>query len=177
MVSDHALAKIVRDLIGLRSQGVYWDFKLKHHATTGGLVHNVLCLANAGHEGPRFVVFGVEDSGVSVRTIKDDDRRRTQANIAGLFHDNAGKFFQSRFPTFHLPKIATDTNLVDVLVVEDEAKQPYFLVERFGSVRAPHIHARVCDTNMPVDPVAPPCAIERMWRKRFGLDSAALERT
>ena len=87
-----------------------WALEVAALATTGDLVHNVLCLANAGHEGPRFVVFGVEDSGVSVRTVKDDDRRRTQADIAGLFHDNAGKFFQSRFPTCHLPKIETDTN-------------------------------------------------------------------
>ena len=104
MIADHTLAQIVRGLIGRCSEGVYWDFKLEHHSNTGDLIHDVLCLANAEHDGPRFLVFGVEDGGASVQSIEDDDGRRTQADIAGLFRDNAGKFFQSRFPTFHFPE-------------------------------------------------------------------------
>ena len=176
MIADPALARIVRSLIGRRSEGVYWDFKLKHHANKGDLVHDVLCLANAEHDGPRFLVFGVENGGVSVQTIEDDEGRRTQADIAGLFRDNAGKFFQSRFPTFHLRTIQIDAKQVDVLIIEDEPKKPYYLVERIQKVCAHHIYTRVCDTNTPVDRVAPPHEIERMWRQRFGLDVPALER-
>lgn len=176
MIADHAVAQIVRDLVARGSEGVYWDFKLKHHARTEDLVHDVLCLANAEHDGPRFLVFGVEDGGGSVRTIEDDDGRRTQAEIAGLFRDNAGKFFESRFPTFHLRTIPINGGKVDVLIIEDEPKKPYYLVERMRSVRAHHIYTRVCDTNTPVDQVAQPHEIERMWRQRFGLDAPALER-
>ncbi len=176
MIADPILAQIVRDLIDRGSEGVYWDFKLKHHLNTGDLVHDVLCLANAEHDGPRFLVFGVENGGVSVQTIKNDDGRRSQADIAGLFRDNAGKFFQSRFPTFHLRTIEIDGKQVDVLIIEDEPKKPYYLVERIRNVRAHHIYTRVCDTNTPVDRVAQPHEIERMWRQRFGLDAPALER-
>ena len=161
MIADPALARIVRSLIGRRSEGVYWDFKLKHHANKGDLVHDVLCLANAEHDGPRFLVFGVENGGVSVQTIEDDEGRRTQADIAGLFRDNAGKFFQSRFPTFHLRTIQIDAKQVDVLIIEDEPKKPYCLVERIQKVCAHHIYTRVCDTNTPVDRVAPPHEIDR----------------
>ena len=176
MIADHTLAQIVRDLIGRRSEGVYWDFKLKHHANKGDLVHDVLCLANAEHDGPRFLVFGVENGGVSVQTIEDDEGRRTQADIAGLFRDNAGKFFQSRFPTFHLRTIQIDAKQVDVLIIEDEPKKPYYLVEKIQKACAHHIYTRVCDTNTPVDRVAQPHEIERMWRQRFGLDAPALEK-
>ena len=176
MIAEHTLAQIVRDLIGRGGEGVYWDFKLEHHAHKGDLVHDVLCLANAEHDGPRFLVFGVEDGGVSVQTIEDDDGRRTQADIAGLFRDNAGKFFQSRFPTFHLRTIEIDGKQVDVLIIEDEPKKPYYLVEKIKNVRAHHIYTRVCDTNTPVDRVAQPHEIERMWRQRFRLDASALER-
>ena len=167
MIAEHTLAQIVRDLIGRGGEGVYWDFKLKHHAHKGDLVHDVLCLANAEHDGPRFLVFGVEDGGVSVQAIEDDDGRRTQADIAGLFRDNAGKFFQSRFPTFHLRTIEIDGKQVDVLIIEDDPKKPYYLVEKIKNVRAHHIYTRVCDTNTPVDRVAQPHEIERMWRQRF----------
>ena len=176
MIADHTLSQIVRGLISRRSEGVYWDFKLKHHRNTGDLVHDVLCLANAEHDGPRFLVFGVENEGVSVRTIEDDEGRRTQADIAGLFRDNAGKFFQSRFPTFHLRTIKIDGKQVDVLIIEDEPKKPYYLVERIKNVCAHHIYTRVCDTNTPKPRVAQPHEIERMWRQRFGLDAPALEK-
>ena len=176
MIADHTLAQIVRDLIGRRSEGVYWDFKLKHHANKGDLVHDVLCLANAEHDGPRFLVFGVEDGGASVQTIEDDEGRLTQAEIAGLFRDNADKFFQSRFPTFHLRTIEIDAKQVDVLIIEDEPKKPYYLVKRIQKVCAHHIYTRVCDTNTPVNRAAQPHEIEGMWRQRFGLDAPALEK-
>lgn len=174
MIDDHTLAQIVRGLIGRCSEGAYWDFKLEHHSNTGDLIHDVLCLANAEHDGPRFLVFGVADGGASVQSIGDDGGRRTQADIAGLFRDNAGKFFQSRFPTFHLRTIGIDGKQVDVLIIEDEPKKPYYLVERIKNVRAHHIYTRVCDTNTPIDRVAQPHEIERMWRERFGLDAPAL---
>ena len=176
MIADQTLAQIVRGLIGRRSEGVYWDFKLEHHSNTGDLIHDVLCLANADHDGPRFLVFGVEDGGASVQSIEDDGGRRTQADIAGLFRDNAAKFFQSRFPTFHLRTIEIDGKQVDVLIIEDEPKKPYYLVDRIRNVPAHHIYTRVCDTNTPIADAAQPHEIERMWRQRFGLDAPALEK-
>ncbi len=65
---------------------------------------------------------------------------------------------------------------MDVLVIEDESKKPYHLVKKIKQVRAHHIYTRVCDTNTPVNRVAQPHEIERMWRQRFGLDMSALER-
>ena len=174
MIADHTLAHIVRGLMGRRSEGVHWDFKLVHHSNKGELIHDVLCLANAEHDGPRFLVFGVEDGGASVQSIEHDGGRRTQADIADLFRANAGKFFQSRFPTFHLRTIRIDGKQVDVLIIEDEPKKPYYLVERIEKVCAHHIYTRVCDTNTPIDDAAQPHEIERMWRQRFGLDAPAL---
>lgn len=51
---------------------------------------------------------------------------------------------------------------VDVLVIEDESKKPYYLVERIGEVRPHHVYTRVCDTNTPIDAAAQPHEIERM---------------
>ena len=176
MIDQQSLAGIVRDLLDRGGEGVYWDFKLKHHANKGDLVHDVLCLANAAHDGPRFLVFGVKDEDWLVQSIEEDVGRRSQADIATLFRDNAGRFFQSRFPTSHLREIEIDGALIDVLVIEDEPKKPYYLVERIGGVRPHHVYTRVCDTNTPVDDAAQPHEIERMWRQRFGLDVPALER-
>ena len=178
MLDDRTLTQIVKDLIDRRSEGVFWDFKEKHHAAAarGELIHDVLCLANADHDGPRFLVFGVRDSDNSVCSIEASEARRTQAQIAGLFRDNADKFFQSRFPTFYLREIEIDGAILDVLVIEDEPKKPYYLVEKIQGVKAQHIYSRVCDTNTPVTHAAQPHEIARMWREQFGLDAPALER-
>lgn len=170
------LARIVKDLIARTSEGVYWDFKRRHHATKGELVHDVLCLANAEWDGPRFLIFGIDDSDFSLHGIRGTGERRTQADVAGLFRDNAGKFFQSRFPTLHLHKIDVDGVPIDVLVIEDEPKKPYYLIHRIEQVRPHHVYTRVCDTNTPITGFAQPHEIERMWRERFGLDAPALER-
>ena len=176
-MDQQSLGRTVADLIGRRGEGVYWDFKLRHHTNNWELVHDVLCLANAEHDGPRFLVFGVKDGDFSVHSIiEQDSRRRTQADIATLFRDNARKFFQSRFPTFHLREIEIHGALVDVLVVEDEPKKPYYLVEPVYGLPAHHIYTRVCDTNTARNAAAQPHEIERMWRERFGLDEPALER-
>ena len=175
-MDKQTLGRTVADLIDRRSEGVYWDFKCEHHTDKWKLVHDVLCLANAEHDGPRFLVFGVKDEDFSVRSIEHDSVRRTQADIATLFCNNARKFFQSRFPTFHLQEIEINGALVDVLVIEDEPQKPYYLVKRVERLPAHHIYTRVCDTNTGSDDAAQPHEIERMWRERFGLDDLASER-
>ena len=149
-MDDRTLTRIVQDLIGRRSEGVYWDFKLRHQARKGDLIHDVLCLANAEHDGPRLLVFGVRNDDFSVCRIDVSEGRRTQAEIADLFRGNADKFFQSRFPAFQLREIEIDGAPVDVLVIEQEAKKPYYLVQPIEKVRAHHVYTRVCDTNTPV---------------------------
>jgi len=175
-VDSQRLAQIVTGLVERGSEGVYWDFKRTHHCENWRLVHDVLCLANADHDGPRFLVFGVKDGDFSLHSIEQDAGRRTQADIATLFRDNARKFFQSRFPTFHLRQVDIRGQLVDVLVIEDEPKKPYYLVERMQQLPAHHVYTRVCDTNTAATAAAQPHEIERMWRQRFGLDEPAIER-
>ena len=176
MNNDGVFHATVSALISRRAEGTYWDFKRKHHESKADLIHDVLCLANANHEGDRYLIFGVDDSDYSVHSINGDRGRRTQADIAGLFRDNASKFFQSRFPDFFLREIELSGELVDVMVIQDTPHKPYYLIQRFGKISAHHIYSRVCDTNTPADEAAQAHEIERMWRERFGLDTPPLER-
>ena len=176
MNQDHELRDLVGRLLHRRAEGPYWDFKLKHHASKDELIHDVLCLANCDHPGPRFLIFGVHPENYCPHSIVESEGRRKQADLASLFRDNSVKFFQSRFPEFHLEEISVLGASLDVLVIEDKPHKPYFLVNRIGKVRAQHIYSRVCDTNTPVDQSAQAHDIERMWRERFGLNMEPLER-
>ena len=176
MTEQDSLLETVASLIIRRCEGAYWDFKRGHHTNSADLIHDILCLANAKHHGRRFLIFGVDNANFSLHWIRDDPGRRTQADIAGLFRDNASKFFQSRFPDFHIAEATIDGTLLDVLVIEDMPHKPYYLVERYKKLGAHHIYTRVCDTNTPATAAAQPHEIERMWRERFGLDLSPLDR-
>lgn len=176
MTEQGTLLATISNLINRKAEGTYWDFKRKHHTSKAKLIHDVLCLANAKHIGGRFLIFGVDDEDFSLHPINEDCGRRTRAEIATLFRDNASKFFQSRFPEFYLEEITLDGTLLDVLVIENTSHKPYYLVEKYEKVCAHHIYTRVCDTNTPVNDTAQPHEIERMWRERFGLDMPPLER-
>ena len=176
MTKNESLLAEIETLIIRHSEGTYWDFKRCHHTNTADLIHDVLCFANANHRGRRFLIFGVDDSDFSLHEISSDPGRRTQADIAGLFRDNARKFFQSRFPDFYLAELVVQGKLLDVLVIEDTPHKPYYLIQKYEKLYPHHIYTRVCDTNTPVTDAAQPHEIERMWRERFGLASSPLDR-
>ena len=176
MTGKDTLQETVATLIDRRAEGAFWDFKRCHHRDKDKLIHDILCLANARHQGNRFIIFGVDNKDFSLHTISSDTGRRTQADIASLFRDNANKFFQSRFPEFYLTEVSINGALIDVLVVEDTSHKPYYLIDKYQKIRAHHIYTRVCDTNTPMKDAAQPHEIERMWRERFGLDMPPLER-
>ena len=176
MTKQDALLATISTLIDRRAEGTYWDFKREHHTCKADLIHDVLCLANAKHTGDRFLIFGVDEEEFCLHPINEDTGRRSQTDLAGLFRDNARKFFQFRFPDFYLKEITINGKLLDVLVIEDTPHKPYYLVEKYEKVRAHHVYTRVCDTNTPANDAAQPHEIERMWRERLGLDMPPLER-
>ncbi len=177
------LLKTIQALIDRRIEGLFWDFKLQHHENRAELIHDVLCLANADHDGPRFLIYGVKDETFELHSIEKSPNRKTQADIVSIFRDNASKFFQSRTPNLFLREVQVGPNTIDVLVIENQPHKPYYLVESYPCNRCSrrvalkhHIYTRVGDTNTPMTDTAPPHEIERMWRERFGLDKPPLER-
>ena len=180
MTEQHTLLETILSLIRRRTEGPNWDFKLQHHENSADLIHDVLCLANADHTGPRYLIFGVNDQSFELHSIDNTPGRKTQADIVSLFRDNASKFFQSRTPTVYLTELQYDGKSLDVLVIEDKPHKPYHLIDDYRCkkkcIRAHHIYTRVGDTNTPLPGAATPHEIERMWRERFGLDKPPLDR-
>lgn len=169
------IADTVEHLIAQRAEGVYWDYKELHHACKYNLVHDVLCLANARHQGPRYIIFGVSDSGV-VKSVRKDEGRRSQADVADLFRGIAPKFANQQTPEINLNTVRVGSEDVDVLIIGDRPHKPYYLVERYGKVSPHHVYTRTCDTNTPVDKSAAPHEIERMYMERAGLGVPLVDR-
>lgn len=180
MSEHHELLKTVLDLVSRKTEGRHWDFKLQHHENRAELIHDILNLANAEHDGRRYLIFGVEDRSYRLRSIAGTQGRRSQADIADFLRANARKFSESRTPDVYLVELQHDGKSLDVLVIEDRPYKPYHLVEDYEHqgkrVRAHHIYTRSNDTNTPMPGSALPHEVARMWRERFGLDKTPLER-
>lgn len=170
------LCEIVAKLINTSKEGVYWDFKQEHHKHIHNLLHDILCLANAKHDGDRYLIFGVEDNTMTLRDITKDDNRRTQANIISFLKDNQNKFAEDNYPKLRLETICLEDRHIDVLIIADSTLKPYYLVKEINGVKPYHIYTRTGDTNTPTNKSASPNDIEQMWRTRFRLDQPPLKR-
>jgi len=76
--------------------------------------------------------------------------------------------------TLDIPNDEGVLRQIDVILIRDSAKTPYFLIENFRDknkeIRAGYIYTRIGDTNTAVDSIADLDKIEYLWRKHFGID-------
>ncbi|MCY3555205.1 MAG: hypothetical protein OXH56_07775 [Gemmatimonadetes bacterium] len=103
MTAIDDLQATVLSLVSRKSEGTYWDFKREHHKSKSDLIHDILSLANAKHEGDRFLVYGVDD-GFRLHSIRNDGGRRSQADLASIFRGNASRFFSLGIQNFTYKK-------------------------------------------------------------------------
>ena len=176
-MNDINLQSIVEELILLKKEGTYWDFKREHHKKTVDLIHDVICLANADYEGDRYIIFGITND-YKIVDISNDSNRKNQANIIDTLR--SANFANDLFPDISLESIEIDSHTLDVLVIKDTNNKPYYLTEdkkfQVKELRAGTIYTRKMDTNTPKNSVASSFDIEKMWKQRFGLTQIPLDR-
>ena len=80
MAERDTLLETVRNLVQRGTEGTHWDFKRQHHENKADLIHDVLCLANADHDGDRFLIFGIHDGTLAVHSV----RQHPKPKEAGL---------------------------------------------------------------------------------------------
>jgi hypothetical protein len=169
----------IQELISLKKEGEFWDFKLKHHDNAVDLVKDITCLANTvRHDGSRYLILGVCPDTYHVSGIASGETIRSQADIISTLRN--ANFAAAHFPDIRLETIAIDGRRLDVIVIADTAHKPYYLETDYTktgkTMRAGVIYSRTQDANTPNDRSAPATDIEKMWRERFGLDGTPLDR-
>lgn len=178
-MSQDTIEEEILRLITLGYEGDYWDFKEKHHENNAELLHDILCLANSISKHDKYLIFGVSDpsDGCKVIGVKAENRK-TQAELIDFLRSK--KFAQGNRPQVSLQTISLYGKELDVIVVADRSKKPYYLEDTYrdGSrnVLPHHIYTRVLDTNTPINQSAHYEQISDMWRERFGLDLEPAER-
>lgn len=176
-----ALRSEILDLISLKTEGEYWDFKGKWHDNNADLLHDIICMANNLANRDAYLIIGVSDSkspnGVQIIGVQND-HRKSQQNVIDFLKD---KPFAGRIrPIVYVHTLNINDAVIDVLVVKNTAYTPFYLTEAYNSgkecVRAGFIYTRIGDTNTPKTQFADPDKVEYLWKKRFGLNLSVMER-
>jgi hypothetical protein len=149
-------------------ESVWFDRKRLFHANRIELLHDILCLANAYHDGDRYLIFGQADD-LTVTGVSQDENRLTNAAL----HDFLRQSSLNRIPTLEL-LFESENNLdLGVIHIVNRPDKPFFVTtdrsHQGKTLRAGVIYTRLGDTNIPMGTSAPEDQIELMWRERFGL--------
>lgn len=171
----------VQSLISLGTEGEYWDFKEKWHDNKASLLHDIICMANNQVGRDAYLIIGVSDSkspdGVKIKGVSEDNRKDQQHLIDFL---RAKKFAGSMRPSVYLQTIELpdDNGIyreIDILIIKDSKKTPFFLLDNFRDkdkeIRAGYIYTRIGDTNTAIDSMAdldsraPSPGYRRSWHR------------
>jgi len=166
------------DLIELKKEGNYWDFKEYWHDNNADLLHDIICFANNLVNRDSYIIIGVEDKSYTITDVKNDPNRKNQQNIIDFLKSK--KFIGGIRPDIEVKTIEIQNCEIDILIIKNTFNTPYFLLEEYRDkgecVRRHSIYTRVGDTNTPKDSIADINQIEYLWKKHFLLTESPIKR-
>ncbi len=172
-MTDLEMTEMIKSLIALKTEGDYWDFKREWHGNNADLLHDIICMSNNQNNRDSYIIIGVENSTWNIVGVPSNGRK-SQQNVIDFLKDK--KFSGGIRPTIYVQTINIDEKVVDVLIVKNTNKTPYYLTEDYQGVFKANIYTRIRDVNTSKTMTADIDKVEYLWRKRFGLDKSALER-
>ncbi len=167
--------KEITHLVELKQEGEYWDFKKEWYKNKPDLLHDIICMANnlSNHDG--LIVIGIdEETDYSICDVTNDPNRRKTQDIVAFLREK--KFAGGIRPTVYVQPLSFGKSEIDVIVIKSDRNTPYYLTEQYQGVFANNIYARIMDTNTPKNSSADINIVEKLWKKRFGIDAAAFDR-
>lgn len=169
------LTEQVVNLISLKQEGGYWDFKREWYSDKTDLLHDIICMANNLSNQDGLIIIGVdEENDYEIQDVEIDTNRKRTQDLVSFLRDK--KFAGGIRPTVTVQTIQSSQKTIDVLIVCNDRNTPYYLTEKYQGVFANNIYVRIMDTNTPKNSSGDINIVETLWKKRFGINATALER-
>ncbi|MGL4694513.1 ATP-binding protein [Enterococcus larvae] len=169
------------DLIGLKTEGAYWDFKRNWHADEARLLHDIICMANNIENRDAYIIIGVDESDdfSIVPSIACENRKNTN-ELTTFLRDK-------KFVGGVRPIVTVETSLfmykeIDIITIKNSNHTPFMLEDDFPKgkhnqrVLSYRVYTRINDSNTPINGHADLDKVEYLWRKRFGINLTAIEK-
>lgn len=169
------LTEKVVNLISLKQEGDYWDFKREWYSNKADLLHDIICMANNLSNQDGLIIIGIdEENDYEIQDVEMDSNRKRTQDIVSFLRDK--KFAGGIRPTVTVQAIKLSKKTIDVLIVCNDRNTPYYLTEHYQNIFANNIYVRIMDTNTPKNSSGDINIVETLWKKRFGINATALER-
>ncbi|TDL38276.1 ATP-binding protein [Macrococcoides bohemicum] len=174
-MDDKLLTQTISDLIDLKYEGSYWDYKQEHNSKEDNhkLLHDIICLANNLENREAYLIIGVDDNG-KVVGFKGDSFRRNQQQLNDLVRHKRWEGYGA--PNIRLRTINIEGTEVDVIVIQQSSHVPYTLDEDIKPkgqkniyLRRRTIYTRNQDSNTPCNSAATITEVEQLMRIRLGI--------
>lgn len=170
-----SLNEEVTNLIRLRQEGSFWDFKKQWYTNKSDMLHDIICMSNNLSNRTAYIIIGIdEQQDYSIVDVSCDPNRKNTQKLVDFLKDK--KFAGEIRPVVHVESLHCSNGVIDTIVIENSSNTPFYLTVQYGGVRASSIYTRVMDTNTPIDKSADINHIEQLWRKRFHLDDTPIEK-
>ena len=121
----------INQLINLKHEGFYWDFKCCWHHKKADLLHDIICMANNIERHDAYIVIGVdEDSDFTLCDVGMDANRKNTQNLVDFLREV--RFAGGIRPSVSVKTICLNNNDIDVIVVRSDNNTPYYLTEQYN---------------------------------------------
>jgi len=119
----------IEELIALRQEGGYWDFKREWYANDKkgkqDMLHDIICMANNLEGRDAYIIVGIDvENNYSLCMVDKDLNRRNTQNIVDFLREK--KFAGGIRPTVSVETIEIDLVEIDVLLVRFDRNTPYY---------------------------------------------------
>ena len=170
-----SLNEEVTNLIRLRQEGGFWDFKKQWYTNKSDMLHDIICMSNNLSNRTAYIIIGIdEQQDYSIVDVSRDPNRKNTQKLVDFLKDK--KFAGGIRPVVHVESLNYSNGVIDAIVIENSNNTPFYLTVQYEGVRASSIYTRVMDTNTPIDKSADINHVEQLWRKRFHLDDTPIEK-
>lgn len=182
--TENQLELTIKELIDKKREGQYWDYKREWHCNKATLLRDIICLANTSHQGNRYLIIGVDDSG---EIIGIENETQVDSSVCKRYKQNQlidflskSNFSNDNVPEIDLKTLIIQDKLIDVIIIYNRLQKPYYLTSDYRDkgeyIKGNYIYSRKGEVNTPKDRQCSEYEIEYMWRERFGLGLSPLER-
>ena len=114
-----SLREEILQLIALRQEGEYWDFKKEWYKRKPDLLHDIICMANnlSNHDG--LIIIGVdEETDYSICNVANDQNRRKTQDIVAFLREK--KFAGGIRPTVYVQSLSLNQTTIGAIVIRTE---------------------------------------------------------
>lgn len=155
------LNKVIVDLINLRREGDFYDYKRELSGKNDDLLHDILCLSNNTENKEAYLIVGVSDDHEVIGIPEDI----VSNNIFDFLR--AQSFAGDNIPEIDVKNLFYKYKRIGVIVCKSSKHVPFYLTKKYMGVFSHQIYTRVGDTNTPKDKHASYRDTEKLWRIHF----------